>query len=144
MKKDINELNLKIDSICETASKELDTIINVTEKLIQSEIKGVNTTTRINHLTLLHQMSDCISLRMITELYSSIIENSSPIEYVSLVQTADRCVALMQTLTTFYQSVLPSYMVQLQQNIEAIAATYKKHSIDFITQTEALKKQLHQ
>jgi len=35
-------------------------------------------------------------------------------------------------------------MVQLQQNIEAMAAVYKKYSIDFITQIEALKKQLHQ
>lgn len=144
MKKDINELNLTINSICESASNELDTIISATEKLIQSEIKGVNTTTRLNHLTLLHQMSDCISLRMITELYSNIIENSSPIEYVSLGQATDKCVALMQILTTFYQSVLPSYMVQLQQNIEAAATTYKKYSIDFIAQTEALKKQLHQ
>lgn len=144
MKKDINELNLIIDSICKSASNELDTIISTTEKLIQSEIKGVNTTTRLNYLTLLHQMSDCISLRMITELYSNIIKNSSPIEYVSLGQVTDKCVALMQTLTIFYQSVLPSYMVQLQQNIEAVAAVYKKYSIDFITQIEALKKQLHQ
>ena len=137
-----NELTNQTNNIINTAIEELNAFYSFARRITDTSCNDIGIAARLNNITLLHQTQSGNSLRMVSSLYHKLINETQSVDYCNNQEYIERCIYIMQTLDTFYQSVLPNYIVKLQQHIETSLQEYRKISIEFISQIEILKNQL--
>ena len=135
-----NNSKQQLENIRRDAINELDAFTSLTLTVIDSN--KYSSYNYINsYIVALCEQASGNTLRAVAEFYNDITNSDY---YTSNAPILSNCMEIINTLTTFYHSLLTSHIEQLQNVIETNSPNLRAVLTSFLTATQALKDQLKQ